>query len=82
MNEEALADKSFEELLELLNESVQALESHELTLEEMLAAYERSVRIVATCNKMLDEAELRVRQIDEILDDGERHDRLAQDEIK
>lgn len=71
MNDTQLADKSFEELLELLDQSMEALESDKLTLDEMLQYYERSVRIVSACTQLLDQAEMRVRQIDELLKDDD-----------
>lgn len=64
-----LENKPFEELAELLDESVQALESDGLTLDEMLEAYERAVFVVAACVRLLDGAELRVKKIDELLDE-------------
>jgi exodeoxyribonuclease VII small subunit len=59
-----LEDKSFEELLELLDATVKELDGNALTLEESVAAYERSVAISAACEKLLDDAELRIQQID------------------
>lgn len=56
--------KSFEELLEMLEQTVNELDGDSLTLEQALATYERSVAISAACEKILDEAELRIRQID------------------
>lgn len=64
MIETELQGKSFEELLELLEETIGELDGATLTLEQSLAAYERSVAISAACEKMLDDAELRIRQID------------------
>ncbi len=54
----------FEELLIQLQESVTRLETDELTLEEAIAAYERSVEIANQCTQMLDDAELRITTID------------------
>jgi len=59
-----LENMSFEELLELLDATVKELEGNTLTLEESVAAYERSVSISAACEKILDNAELRIHQID------------------
>ena len=55
---------TFEELLVQLQETVVRLESDELTLEEAIAAYERSVEIANQCTRMLDDAELRITTID------------------
>lgn len=56
--------KTFEALLIQLQETVTNLESDELTLEEAISAYERSVEIANNCTRMLDEAELRITTID------------------
>lgn len=56
--------RTFEELLVMLDESVTALEGNGLSLEDSLAAYEKSARIVAACNDLLDRAELKVSEID------------------
>lgn len=54
----------FEELLAQLQQTVSALENEQLTLEESIAAYERSVALANACAEMLDEAELRISRID------------------
>jgi exodeoxyribonuclease VII small subunit len=59
-----LEEKSFEELLKMLEETVNQLDGSELTLEQSLATYEKSVAIAATCEQILNEAELRISQID------------------
>ena len=56
--------QTFEALLIQLQETVSRLESDELTLDEAIAAYERSVEIANTCTQMLDDAELRISTID------------------
>lgn len=58
-----LADKSFEELLTMLQDTVNELDGDELTLEQSVAAYERSVAISNACEKILAEAELRIERI-------------------
>ncbi|CAN5668360.1 hypothetical protein BH24CHL1_BH24CHL1_12830 [soil metagenome] len=59
-----LEEKSFEELLKMLEETVNQLDGSELTLEQSLATYEKSVAIAAACEQILNEAELRISQID------------------
>ena len=56
--------KSFEELLEMLEDTVNELDGDSLTLEQSVTAYERSVAISAACEKILNEAELRIQEID------------------
>jgi exodeoxyribonuclease VII small subunit len=58
-----LEGKSFEELLEMLQETVNQLDSNGLTLEQSVLAYERSVAIAAACENILNEAELRIERI-------------------
>jgi exodeoxyribonuclease VII small subunit len=50
----------FEDAVERLEELVRILERGDLTLAEMVAAYEESVRLSRYCSRLLDEAELRV----------------------
>ena len=59
-----LTGKSFEDLLEMLEEAVDELDGDTLTLEQSIEAYERSVAISLACQKLLDEAELRIEVID------------------
>ncbi|CAN5811445.1 hypothetical protein BH20CHL1_BH20CHL1_03980 [soil metagenome] len=59
-----LEEKSFEELLKMLEETVNQLDGSKLTLEQSLATYEKSVAIAAACEQILNEAELRISQID------------------
>jgi exodeoxyribonuclease VII small subunit len=56
--------RTFELLLEELQETVRSLDEEHMTLEETVKAYERSVAIATECGRMLDEAELRVSRID------------------
>ncbi len=75
-------DKSFEELLKMLEVTINQLDGNTLTLEQSLATYEQSVAISAACEKILNEAELRISQIDsrkptsiiEILDDEDEYE--------
>lgn len=54
---------SFEEALAELEATVAKLEAGGLTLEEMLALFERGQELVALCEKALDEAELRLEAL-------------------
>jgi exodeoxyribonuclease VII small subunit len=53
----------FEAAVERLEELVHTLERGDLTLADMVAAYEESVRLSQYCSRLLDEAELRVSQV-------------------
>ncbi len=54
---------TFEQAYAELERAVQTLESGELSLAEALAAFERGMRLAELCDRQLDAAELRVRQI-------------------
>ena len=58
-----LSHLTFEEALAQLQDLVEALEQGDGTLEESLARYEQGMKLVAYCNKLLDQAELRVREL-------------------
>ncbi len=51
---------SFEAALRALEESVERLESGELSLEQSLACFEQGVKNAARCQKLLKEVETRV----------------------
>ena len=55
---------TFEQAFAELEEAVRALERGDLPLEESLALYERGQELAAHCAKLLDEAELKVQQIE------------------
>ena len=52
---------SFEEAFRELENIVQTLEQGTTTLEEALALYEQGVRLATYCEKLLEDAQLRVR---------------------
>ncbi len=54
---------SFEEALQELEQMVARLEASDLTLEELLKLFERSQELLSLCEKMLDEAELRLESL-------------------
>lgn len=56
---------TFEAALAQLEEIVSRLEEGDLTLAESVALFEQGQRLTAFCQKTLDEAELRVRQLTE-----------------
>lgn len=55
--------ETYETLYTRLQEVVARLEAGELPLEETLQLYEQGVRLAAECQRLLDAAELRVRQL-------------------
>ena len=58
-----IEDLSFEEALEQLDETVDALESGSLTLAQSMAMYERGMKLARVCNEMLTSAELKITRI-------------------
>lgn len=63
-----MSEMSFEEAFQALEEAVQRLEAGNLTLEESLALFEQGTQLAAYCSRLLDAAELRVRQVTPSLD--------------
>lgn len=55
--------ESYEQLYAQLQEVVARLEQGELPLDETLQLYEQGVRLAATCQRLLDSAELRVQTL-------------------
>jgi exodeoxyribonuclease VII small subunit len=56
-------ERTFEAIFAELEATVQRLEAGDLSLAESLALYERATALAEQCNLLLDEAELRVRQL-------------------
>jgi exodeoxyribonuclease VII small subunit len=55
--------ESYEALYAQLQQVVDRLEAGELPLDETLRLYEQGVRLAAACQRLLDSAELRVREL-------------------
>ena len=60
-----LAAGTFEESLTALEQIVARLEEGKLSLDDALRCYELGVLMSRRCEKMLDEAELRISRLDE-----------------
>ena len=60
-----MQDLTFEEALAQLDQIVQRLEDGELSLDEALALYERGRSLAQQCQAKLDEAELRLTQVED-----------------
>ena len=58
---------SFEQAYDQLEDVLAQLESGELALEESVAMYEKGKLLSARCQTLLDNAELRIKKLD---DDG------------
>ena len=56
-------NKSFEENIQRLEQIVRALERGDAPLEQSLKLFQEGTDLVASCGKLLDEAELQVKKI-------------------
>jgi exodeoxyribonuclease VII small subunit len=56
-------EMTFEQALEELQEVVGSLESGELALEDSLKLFERGQALADRCSQLLEQAELRMRQL-------------------
>jgi exodeoxyribonuclease VII small subunit len=64
-NGREVGEESFERSFESLQEVVRKLSEGNLTLQEALAAFEEGMALADRCGDMLEEAELRVKQVSE-----------------
>lgn len=55
--------QSFEQSMERLEQIVRAMERGDVPLEESLKLFQEGTALVQTCGRLLDEAELQVKQI-------------------
>jgi exodeoxyribonuclease VII small subunit len=58
-----LSDLSYEQAFSELESIVEALEGEQKTLDESLRLYERGQLLVQYCMALLDQADLRIRQL-------------------
>lgn len=56
---------SFEEALSKLEQIVSKLEEQSITLEESVNLYEEGVKLSQFCSEILNDAELRIEQVNE-----------------
>lgn len=56
---------SFEEALKKLESIVEELENEETTLEDSVKLYEEGVKMSRFCTEILEQAELRIEQVNE-----------------
>ena len=57
-------DLPFEEALKKLETIVESMESEDLPLETLLARYEQGTRLAKLCQEKLEDAELKVQQLE------------------
>lgn len=58
-----MTEQSYEALFERLQEIVAQLEAGDLALEDSLALYEEGVGVANACQRLLDDATLRIQQL-------------------
>ena len=71
----------FEEALKKLEGIVEAMESEELPLEELLAKYEEGTQLAKVCQAKLAEAELKIQQLEKTAPGELRVKTLAPEEV-
>jgi len=59
----AKAQSNFEHSIAELEKLVDALESDELSLDESLKVFEKGVKLSRACQKILDQAELKIQKL-------------------
>lgn len=62
-NQPAVDELSYEQALAELDTIVTSLETNKLSLEDSMALFERGQALIRHCIELLDNAELRVKQI-------------------
>ncbi|AVP98284.1 exodeoxyribonuclease VII small subunit [Ahniella affigens] len=62
---EPLAPQAFESALRELEQLVQQLQAGQMPLQESLQAFERGIGLYRQCQGLLEQAELKIRQIQE-----------------
>jgi exodeoxyribonuclease VII small subunit len=70
---------SFERNMERLEQIVRAMERGDVPLEESLKLFQEGTKLVESCGKLLDEAELQVKKITES-EDGTPYEETFNDE--
>ena len=56
-------NKSFEERMQRLEQIVRAMEQGDIALEESLKLFQEGTELVASCGKLLDDAELQIHKV-------------------
>jgi exodeoxyribonuclease VII small subunit len=67
----ASGKESFETELARLEKLVESLESGAVSLDELVAKYEEGMRLLKSCQKSLEAAELRIEQLGKRADDAQ-----------
>jgi exodeoxyribonuclease VII small subunit len=62
-NEHEFVGLTFEEAFERLEQAVEAMDGGDLSLDEAMAHFEDGMKLARYCERLLDDAELRVQQL-------------------
>tara|TARA_A100001037_G_C15008115_1_gene570406 strand:- start:653 stop:931 length:279 start_codon:yes stop_codon:yes gene_type:complete len=65
---ESLAQLSYEEALERLEKTVEAMEGGDLPLEKLIGHYEEGMRLRQRCLEKLAEAEVKIKALEESIE--------------
>lgn len=71
-------EKTFEELMETLEEITNKLEKEQISLDDSVKLFEEGMNISKECNKKLEEAEKRITMLVETKDGFEETDFVAE----
>jgi exodeoxyribonuclease VII small subunit len=74
-----LSKLPFEEALQKLEETVEAMEAGDLPLDTLLTRYEEGMQLAKACQEKLADAEVRIRQLEEAADGALRLKPLTAD---
>jgi exodeoxyribonuclease VII small subunit len=70
MDEKPVEDLTFEEAMTALQQVVEQIESNELPLDQTLQLFERGTQLARRCDTLLEQAELRVVELNQVLGEG------------
>lgn len=65
-NQNDLSKLSFEEAIRALSQIVEKIEGGQVPLQESLQQYEKGMRLIAHCRQILQDAEKRIAEIEEV----------------
>ncbi|MEB8209302.1 exodeoxyribonuclease VII small subunit [Staphylococcus succinus] len=71
--------QSFEEMMKELEDIVQKLDNENVSLEESLNLYQRGMKLSATCDQTLKDAE---KKVNELISDDDAEKEVDNDESK
>lgn len=73
-----MAELTFENALKKLEKITELLENGQLTLEDSIKYYDEGMRLSDFCNKKLEEAKLKITQLNELETDNSNDEKSEQ----